>query len=176
MDANERAILTSINGILINPHVQAKIDEIADRVARKFTSSTEALAWETVPLETYGTGLPAMIRSSWVFLLREGANSGAERHPNSHQRVRSWRGSGDFQVWRHDGWKSHFLQNRLDAPVEEQWATIETNVWHRAVVPPGRHWIVLSFHTASTEDLMEETPEANDVDRMRQRVYSRVQS
>jgi hypothetical protein len=173
MEEREHQILLEINRALLDPEVKQRIDEIADRVERKFVDSAEPLAWETVPLEVYGNRLPSMIRSSWVFLLRAGAASGAERHPNSKQRVRSWRGSGDFQVWSREGWQSHFLQNDFDVPLDQQWASIEVNVWHQAVVPPGGHWLVVSFHTVIADELMEETPDPENVNLMRQRVYAR---
>ena len=47
------------------------------------------LAWRTVPLNVYGH-LPDEIASSWVFVLRANSTSGAERHPNSIQRVMSY--------------------------------------------------------------------------------------
>jgi hypothetical protein len=174
MDDSEKLLLQAINLAIQNPSVIAQIDAIADRVERNFTSSREPLAWESVPLALYGDSLPSEIRSSWVFLLREGSASGAERHPNSHQRVRSWRRSGDFQVRIGDRWESHFLENNFDVPLERQWASIPVNVWHQAVVGPVGHWIVLSFHTAAAEDLIEERPDALESGRMNQRLYTAI--
>ena len=174
MEAKEQEILHSINGTLQIPEIAAEIDAIADRVTQKFSGSKDLLAWETVPFEVYQRRLPAVIRSSWVFLLREGCASGAERHPNSHQRVRSWRGNGDFQIWNENGWQSNFLVNGFDATVERQWASIRENVWHQAVVPPGNHWIVVSFHTDTADEIIEERPDENDTSQMQQRVYTRI--
>ena len=56
------------------------------------------MAWEPIPLTIYGGAVPDAIKSSWVFVLRASANTGAERHPNSHQRMMSFQGSGDMQV------------------------------------------------------------------------------
>ena len=174
MDAFESEFLTKIDRILSDPAVAKKIDEIADRVEERFQSSSEALAWETVPLDVYGKQLPEEIRSSWVFLLRQNSNSGAERHPNSHQRVTSWRRKADFQIWRNDGWESHILSPDFHESVENRWASIPVNVWHQAVVGPGEHWIVVSFHTASADELIEERPDPADANMMRQRVYTKV--
>ena len=49
------------------------------------------------------------VQSSWMFVLRRGVTTGAERHPNSRQRMVSWEGSGDFQVHDGPGWRSHLL-------------------------------------------------------------------
>ena len=174
MDNPELTLLESINRVLQDVSVSTHIDAIADRINLQATRSEDLIAWETVPLEIYSKSLPAEIRSSWVFLLREESVSGAERHPNSHQRVRSWRGKGDFQVWMEDQWETHLLDNRFDVPLERQWASIPVNVWHQAVVSPGQHWIVLSFHTAAANDLIEERPDSADLRRIQQRVYAQV--
>jgi len=176
MNNEEREFLGSINQILQDPAVAEQIDRIADEVEAKFSGTDKALAWETVPLEIYKGKLPQSIRSSWVFLLREGSNSGAERHPNSHQRVRSWRRTGDFQIWLDNRWKSHVLLDDFNAPIEDQWGSIPVNVWHQAVVAPGQHWIVVSFHTATSDELIEERPDPADEKHMQRRVYTEVHS
>jgi hypothetical protein len=58
-------------------------------------SPEDVLAWEPIPLDLYKVPLPKAIHSSWVFILRANTVSGAERHPNSHQRMMSYRGTGD---------------------------------------------------------------------------------
>ncbi len=176
MNEEERKLLWSINQILQDPSVAPVIDRIADRVERNFSGADEALAWETVPLEIYAGKLPESIRSSWVFLLREGASSGAERHPNSHQRVRSWRQTGDLQIWIDDRWESHVLQPDFRALIEHQWASIPVNFWHQAVVAAGEHWIVVSFHTATAAELIEERPDPADAKRMQRRIYTELHS
>jgi hypothetical protein len=113
-----------------------------------------------------------MIRSSWVFILRAGRNTGAERHPNSHQRMMSFEGSGDMQVGddeqtsdvgsqRSEGairWQSNVLVSDPDARLERRWISIPENVWHRPVVSKEPDWVVVSFHTVPAEELIEERP------------------
>jgi hypothetical protein len=112
------------------------------------------LAWEPVPLDAY-RGLPDEIQSSWVFVLRAGTSTGAERHPNSIQRVMSFRGRADLQTWE-GRWRSNQLGGG-DA-LADRWLTIPQNVWHRPVIAPGYDWIVVSFHTATDTELIEERP------------------
>jgi hypothetical protein len=171
MKESEVETLQSINEMLQHPDIAGRIDEIADRVERNFQTASESLAWETVPLKIYRNRLPPAIRSSWVFLLKEGCSSGAERHPNSHQRVRAWRGKGDLQIRIHDVWESNILEPRFDIPLEQQWASIPVGVWHQAVTDPGAHWIVVSFHTANETELIEERPESGLHGKMNQRLY-----
>jgi hypothetical protein len=116
---------------------------------------TLKLAWESVPLDAYDD-LPADIRSSWVFVLRAGCVTGAERHPNSIQRVMSFRGAADLQTWEDLRWRSNPLSGADSG--EGRWLTIPENVWHRPVVAPRFDWIVVSFHTATDAELVEERP------------------
>ena len=133
-----------------------RLDAVTRRVrAALVRDGALRLAWEPVPLEAY-RDLPDEIRSSWVFVLRAGTTTGAERHPNSIQRVMSFRGAADLQTWEDGRWRSNQL-GRGDA-LAERWLTIPQNVWHRPVIAPGYDWIVVSFHTASDAQLIEERP------------------
>jgi hypothetical protein len=171
MDANEIQLLKQLDDLLKLPSVAVALNDIADRIEKNFLRSFEPLAWEDVPLEVYLNRLPDQIHSSWVFLLRADSNSGAERHPNSIQRVTAWRGAADFQVWIDDQWKSQLLVPDFNRPIEDRWVTIPVNTWHQAVVGPGNHWIVVSFHTASAEELIEERPNPADATKFHQRLY-----
>ena len=111
-------------------------------------------------------------------MLRRGVTTGAERHPNSRQRMVSWSGSGDFQV--HDGarWVSHLLVDDPKAPLESRWVSIPPSTWHQGVVG-DRDWLVVSFQTAAAGELVEERPDPADPDpfhprRTRRRRYAEV--
>ena len=88
------------------------------------------MAWEPIPLEVFDN-LPAEIKSSWVFVLRAGTNTGPERHPNSHQRMMSFAGGGDLQTGELDVWKSNVLRSDPAAQWEQRWVSIPPNVWHQ---------------------------------------------
>lgn len=172
MNETERKILETLEAILRQEPVAAAIDSIVLRVERKLTQDLDAaLAWEPVPLSTYGKMLPPVIRSSWVFVCRAQSNTGAERHPNSHQRMMSYRGSGDLQIWDDDQWCSNPLVSDSDVPIEKRWVSILPNTWHQAVVPQ-ENWVVVSFHTASEDKFIEERPGPNDTKLAYQRKYS----
>jgi hypothetical protein len=157
--------------LLRHAAVTARIDPIVRCVQGKLGADRSAvMAWEPIPLPIYGVGLPDDIRSSWVFIVRAGATTGAERHPNSHQRVMAFRGCGDLQVWRDDGWASNLLEDDPGAPLERRWASIPRNVWHQAVVP-DEDWVVVSFHTVTAHELIEERPESVDLNVTHQRHY-----
>jgi hypothetical protein len=153
----ERAILESLDAAIRAPRSAAILAAVADEVSAELAGNSHArLAWRPIPLQTYDR-LPEGISSSWVFVLRAGCTSGAERHPNSIQRFMSYRGSADMQTWNGQEWLSHVLSSDPQAPIPERWLSIPTNVWHRPVMG-GEDWVVVSFHTAADDKLIEERP------------------
>jgi hypothetical protein len=152
----ERAILQSLDDTLKSESVRGKIEAIAGRVEQKLIKTRGALmTWEPVPLGVYGKSLPEKIRSSWVFVLRAHSDTGAESHPNSHQRMMSFRNSGDFQIWDGTKWISNNLVSDPSAPLEKRWVSIPPGVPHRSAFPLN-NWIVVSFHTVGEDQLIEE--------------------
>ena len=148
------------NASSVARHVESRLPTLE----RQLDDDPSAImSWEPIPLELYGP-LPPEIKSSWIFVLREGTTTGAERHPNSHQRMMSYRGSADFPEI-HDGeWRSHPLRSDRSAPIADRWASIPPYTWHQAIVPPGKHWVVVSFHTVLAEELIEERPTTDGVE------------
>ena len=172
MDAwsdSERSTLQFLDAAVFAPAALAALRPICDRVlAILARSPREIEAWEPVPLSLYGVDIPADVGSSWVFVLRRGVTTGAERHPNSRQRMVSWSGGGDFQV--HDGerWRSNLLGSDPAAPFEQRWVSIPPDTWHQGVVGDA-DWLVVSFHTVRAEELVEERPDPSDPDPFRPR-------
>jgi hypothetical protein len=168
MSPAELQILESLDAILHQDAVRAAIDPIASRVEQELMQNRSALmAWQPVPLSVFAGGVPPGIQSSWVFILRAESTTGAERHPNSHQRVMSYRGWGDLQTMVDGQWHSRELVSELQMPLLNRWVSIPVSVWHQAVVPQ-QNWVVVSFHTALEHELIEERP---DGDAIRQRFY-----
>ena len=153
----EQSILESLDAAIRVPRSAAILAAVVDEVSAELAAKSNArLAWRPIPLETYDR-LPEGIASSWVFVLRAECTSGAERHPNSIQRFMSYRGSADMQTWNAQEWVSHVLCSDPQAPMQERWLSIPTNVWHRPVMGAG-DWVVVSFHTAADDKLIEERP------------------
>ncbi len=151
----ERALLETLDRALRATDTVAILGTVADQVAAELARRREArLAWAPIPLDIYDA-LPKAIASSWVFVLRAGCTSGAERHPNSIQRVMSFRGAGDLQTWNGERWLSHLLSSDPRAPLEQRWLSIPASVWHRPVMG-GKDWVVVSFHTSADDNLIEE--------------------
>jgi hypothetical protein len=147
------------------------IDPIVARVDRLLQSQpNEVLAWEPIPLETYPVRLPSSIRSSWVFVLRAGMTTGAERHSNSQQRMMAYRGLADFQTKPGGDWISHHMTSDPAASLDDRWISIPPNVWHQGVIGPA-DWAVVSFHTILDHELIEERPAEETPGGVRQRAY-----
>ena len=170
MDQDEREILEVLDAAVRS--ATATIEPLIAAVERsRQENAREVLAWEAIPLDRYRTRLPNSIRSSWVFILRANVATGAERHPNSHQRMMSYRGRGDFQTQPGPEWCSHQLTSDLSAPLDERWISIPPNVWHQGVVGPD-NWAVVSFHTVAAHELIEERRGTGASDQVRQLKYA----
>src|SRR5215468_1441167 len=163
MTKEERWRLEALDTALRSESVRAQIRSVVARVRDQLARKKDALmSWEPFPLDVLATTLPPEIRSAWVFVLRAGADTGAERHPNSHQRMMSFQGSGDMQTGGDGRWQSNILVSAPDADLERRWISIPPNVWHQVVVPAGDDWVVVSFHTVPATELIEERPDAKD--------------
>lgn len=174
MTTSERSILEDLDTLLRSNEVRAEILPVVERVRLDLAQRPDAvMAWEPISLETFGDALPAGVRSSWVFILRAGSNTGAERHPNSHQRMMSFDGAGDLQVRSglNSPWQSNGLASDPGASLERRWVSIPQNVWHRPVVAKDADWVVVSFHTVPAEELIEERPDPGSADGTKQMVY-----
>src|SRR5213596_1350473 len=172
MSPEERSRLESLDAVLRSEDVREQIRPIVERVRAELARKKEALmTWEPIPLAVFGRGVPAGVLSVWVFILRAGADTGAERHPNSHQRMMSFQGSGDMQTGEPAQWQSNVLVSNPDAPLEQRWISIPQNIWHRPVVGADADWTVVSFHTVPAEELIEEKPDDRSQDGTKQMKY-----
>jgi hypothetical protein len=119
MTREERSRLESLDAVLRSENVREQIRPIVERVRAVLARKKEALmTWEPIPLTVFDRALPSEVRSAWVFVLRAGADTGAERHPNSHQRMMSFEGNGDLQTDEPGKWQSNL------------WLAILTRHWN----------------------------------------------
>ena len=175
MTDKERLLLEKLDQIVHSEEVISRILRVIQRVREDLARKLDALmAWEPVDLAAFGPELPSAIRSGWVFVLRAGVDTGAERHPSSHQRMMTFDGTGDMKI---DAtrvsndvtaeseivWESNVLVGDPGAALEQRWISILPNVWHRPVIPKGAIWVVVSFHTVPADELIEERPGAKQM-------------
>lgn len=164
-------ILRVLDGALKDESVRANLDSISRKVELKLSACYyDKLAWESVPLSLYTVELPEIIQSSWVFVIRACSNSGAERHPNSHQYMMSYSGRGDLQVRKGNEWLSNNLISDPEETLDKRWVSIPPITWHR-VVTNVANWTVVSFHTVPADELIEERPDTIYNDSVHQRYY-----
>ncbi|PYL26296.1 MAG: hypothetical protein DMF44_00265 [Verrucomicrobia bacterium] len=172
MTKEERLRLETLDTALRSDNVREHIRSVVARLREELARKKDALmGWEPFPLEVLATTLPPDIRSAWVFVLRAGADTGAERHPNSHQRMMSFEGSGDLQTGEPGKSQSNVLVSDPDAPLERRWISIPTNVWHHPLINAETDWAVVSFHTVPAEELIEERPDDSCEAGTRQKKY-----
>src|SRR6266704_3300294 len=172
MTKEERSRLEALDTALRSDSVREHIRSVVVRVREQLARRKDALmSWEPFPLDVLATALPPEIRSAWVFVLRAGADTGAERHPNSHQRMMSFEGSGDLQTGEPGQWQSNVLISDPAAPLEQLWISIPPNVWHRPVVGRDADWAVVSFHTVEAHELIEEKPDTSSKSGTKQMKY-----
>src|SRR5215831_4382291 len=172
MTAEERSRLETLDAALRSDSVREHIRSVVVRVREQLARKKDALmTWEPFPLDLLATRLPPEIQSAWVFVLRAGADTGAERHPNSHQRMMSFEGSGDLQTGKPGQWQSNVLISDPAAPLERRWISIPRNVWHRPVIGRDADWAVVSFHTVVADELIEERPDSGSKDATKQMKY-----
>jgi hypothetical protein len=172
MTLEELSRLEVLDTALRSERVLEHIRSVVARVRKQLAGRKDALmSWEPFPLDVLATTLPSEIRSGWIFVLRAGADTGAERHPNSHQRMMSFEGSGDLQTGEPGKWQSNVLVSDPQAPLEQRWISIPPNVWHRPVIDAAADWAVVSFHTVPAEELIEERPDDSREAGTRQRKY-----
>jgi len=175
MTKEEQSLLETLDRVVCAEEMRTQLQPIVERVHTELARMPDALmTWEPLPLALLGDRLPAAIRSAWIFVLRAGTDTGAERHPNSHQRMMTLAGVGDMKT---DAkglpnevkteseivWRSNLLTSESNAPLNQRWISIPPNVWHRPVIPKGAHWVVISFHTVPASELIEERPGAKQM-------------
>lgn len=144
---------------------------IEHRVAATLERNSRApQAWEPLPAELFESGLPDGIRSCWIFRLRAGGTFGAERHPNSHQRSVALGGVATFELFDGNAWVAKQLCADTLEPLRDSWISIPAGQWHRIRIGPG-DFTSCSFHTATAEELVEETPVGDDLAVTHKRLY-----
>jgi hypothetical protein len=171
MNIKEKRILELLDNAVKEEGIRQHMINVIQRVEQALENDPKALlSWEPIPLDLYKQKLPSEIKSSWVFNLRKNTTTGAERHPNSIQRMMSYKGHGDFQTKPDLKWESNFLESDFGGDIEKRWISIPINVWHQGLVS-DENWIVISFHTAEVSELIEERPEDGDETKLHKQKY-----
>ena len=156
MDQREQEYLRKIEVLLESKSAQFVIDKAVSETKAMLGADPERLtAAVQVSLSVFGDSLPPEIKSCRVFALRAGLESGIECHPNSHQRVLSLEGTGEIRVFDDPEPYTVSLRSDMGGPLELRWGSLQENIRHQPVA--GKEdWVVLTFHTASEAELIDE--------------------
>ncbi len=159
MDQREQAFLRKLEGVLERQPARIAIDAAISEAKRQLDADRQRQAGTVqVPLSEYGQSLPPNIKSCRVFVLGAGREFHTERHPNSHQRVLSLEGTGKIRVFEKPTPRDVSLRSDMHGPLERRWASLSENIWHQPV-SGNEDWVVLTFHTASEMELIDEYKE-----------------
>ena len=149
---DEATVLRRLNACAYAPPAHRYLESVAYLLKHSLAENCELTsAHAVIPLETYAGPLPTDVKSSWVFLLRKNTAFEAERHPNSIQRMFALSGPGIMETWHDNRWQPH----RLITGAGEAGLSIPAFAWHRPATL-ACDWAVVSFHTVTAEDLVEQ--------------------
>ena len=117
------------------------VSESIGRLKRKLRESADAFVWSEVDLRD--VRVPAEIRSVWIFVLKAQRWSEAHFHPNSIQYMVVLEGEAFAKIGED-----------FSALSGDDWTVIDAGVPHE-FYPIGQEMVVMSFHTADAEALLE---------------------
>jgi hypothetical protein len=156
MDPHEATLLRKLEEILESQPARMVIDDAIAQAKNQLDADPQWPAGSVqVPLSIWGPDLPSDIKSCRVFVLRAGGEFKIERHPNSCQRVLSLAGTGKIRVFEKPTPGEVSLCSDKHGPLEMRWASLSENIWHQSV-SDNEDWVVLTFHTASERELIDE--------------------
>jgi len=136
---------------------RASIAEIIRSLKAELQTTSEPFVWAPLGLRAHDDTMPPEIQSAWIFALKAGAWSGAHFHPNSMQHMVVLEGQGRSRI---AGTETELVRFDPRAPSDDQWTIVEPNVPHE-FYPANEDMIVMSFHTAAPEELVEVSVDSN---------------
>ncbi len=135
--------LAALDALVESSH---ELLQAATNKARAMLATGEEFGWDFVSLRP----LPDGIASAGLFVLPARSSPTPHRHPNSIQHMRRLSGQARVAITLGD----ETLERSVTA--EDPWVVIEADATHRIDVGP-EEFVVISFHTASQEELLEVT-------------------
>ena len=161
--------------VFVDPEVRAVLDAGFVQLAVELGTRPEPPhATCTIPIKLFtsrshaaGTGQD-QVRLCRLFLLRRGARMAVpERHTNSVQRLVSYSGRG----WIHQGvpggsavnLRARAVRSPQDsADLGSHWDIVPAGVWHYPEADGGEDWATVTFHSATEDEIVDETPSEGD--------------
>lgn len=131
---------------------QESFSSAVERLRLLLGATPEPFVWSTLALDTIGVGLPAPIKSCWIFILKRNVPSGCHFHPNSIQHMIAINGRGRSKV---EGVERSIIPiASAQHSIAEKRHVIGQGVPHE-FLPEGEDMLVVSFHTCEGTELEE---------------------
>jgi len=131
---------------LASPNILHMIELLKKEISK----SEEPFIWKVLSEQLNGETFPKGILSAWIFVLKPDTYSPSHQHPNSVQYSAIIEGGGKMKI----GGEEKEIQIFDSQGKQHVWYVIPKNVPH-AVVTRDRPNVVLSFHTSSSNELLE---------------------
>ena len=138
--------IAALEAWLSRPNVKAIVDVTTTELLRLFAQTPDRASM-AMPIPQVPE-LPEAVKSFRQFALRPKANYPFERHPNSHQWVRSLRGQGTIEIKQTSGDSLFHHLSASEQPLK-QWSSLPANTWHRPQATGEEVWLVATFHSAA---------------------------
>lgn len=126
-----------------------EIPEIKKRLKYELRRTKEKFVWHTIDISTLDENVSDFIKSVWIFVLRHNTPSLSHYHPNSTQYTLILEGKGKVNIGGRNINLQKFDPNNCNTIYE-----IERNCPHE-FFPDKKDLVVISFHTAVAEKLIE---------------------
>jgi mannose-6-phosphate isomerase-like protein (cupin superfamily) len=131
------------------------VRSVTEDLIAQLEKSKQPFAGASLPTEFTKGRLPPGIRSAWIFVIKPKAKPPLHRHPNSIQHMAVLSGGGHYTIGR----RNDVLQPFDPAFPERSLYVIPENMPH-TFEPANEHLVVMSFHTAADDELVEEEVES----------------
>jgi len=130
--------------------VSPTVLDMIELLKKEIVESEGPFVWRVLSEQLIGATFPRGILSGWIFVLKPDTCSPSHQHPNSVQYSAVVEGRGKIKIAEEEE------EIRVFDPrgIQQVWYVIPKNVPH-AVATRDRLNVVLSFHTCSSNELIE---------------------
>ena len=153
----EKNILENLDNLLKKKNIISLIAPIINEVKKELEQKQVVSITKNIPVESFGSELPASINLCRLFILKANTKSKIERHTNSYQRTYTLYGEGDTKIFENNVWKSN-VRKSSGSSIEDRWLSVPDNTWHQPI-SFSDGWITITFHTASESEIIDEYKE-----------------
>ena len=126
--------------------------ETISRLKQEIGRKDDPFVWSVIDQACISAQLPRNIKSTWIFVLKEGVPSGSHYHSNNVQHMVVVEGRGQSNV---GGQSRRMIEfGSPDHSPEDIWFVIEEGEEHE-FLPKWGDMVVISFHTCEAHELEE---------------------